>query len=85
MRGEGCADSFYAAVGGHDTFVRLVDAFYAGERDPATLRGLQQWQIIYLSERGDLWLPRGYRQRTPPPVRAYLRQHPDRLLSPATD
>ena len=31
-------DSFYAAVGGHETFVRLVDAFYAGVADDPVLR-----------------------------------------------
>ncbi len=31
-------DSFYAAIGGHDTFVRLVDAFYEGVADDAVLR-----------------------------------------------
>lgn len=31
-------DSFYAAVGGHDTFVRLVDAFYRGVADDPVLR-----------------------------------------------
>ena len=31
-------DSLYAAIGGHDTFVRLVDAFYAGVADDDALR-----------------------------------------------
>ena len=31
-------DSFYAAVGGHDTFVRLIDAFYRGVADDPVLR-----------------------------------------------
>ncbi|WP_407342083.1 globin [Pengzhenrongella phosphoraccumulans] len=30
--------SFYALIGGHDTFVRLVDAFYAGVADDDLLR-----------------------------------------------
>ncbi|QTE31340.1 globin [Pengzhenrongella sicca] len=30
--------SFYAAVGGHETFVRLVDAFYAGVATDELLR-----------------------------------------------
>ena len=33
-------DSFYAAVGGHDTFVRLVDAFYRGVVDDPVLRAM---------------------------------------------
>lgn len=32
------ADSFYAAVGGEDTFRRLVDAFYAGVATDEVLR-----------------------------------------------
>ena len=31
-------DSFYAAVGGHDTFVRLVDEFYRGVAADPVLR-----------------------------------------------
>lgn len=38
--GDGRADTFYAAVGGEDTFRRLVDAFYAGVAEDPTLRPL---------------------------------------------
>ncbi|HEU5008448.1 MAG TPA: globin [Jatrophihabitantaceae bacterium] len=34
------ADSFYAAVGGEQTFRRLVEAFYAGVADDPELRAL---------------------------------------------
>ena len=34
------ADSFFAAVGGEETFRRLVEAFYAGVADDAVLRPL---------------------------------------------
>jgi hemoglobin len=34
------ADTFYAAVGGEDTFRRLVDAFYAGVAEDPVLRRL---------------------------------------------
>lgn len=34
------ADSFFAAVGGEETFRRLVDAFYAGVADDPVLRPL---------------------------------------------
>ncbi|WP_375384154.1 globin [uncultured Microbacterium sp.] len=34
------AESFYAQIGGHDTFVRLVDAFYAGVADDDVLRAM---------------------------------------------
>jgi hemoglobin len=38
--GEGTAETFYDAVGGHDTFVRLVDRFYAGVAQDEALRAL---------------------------------------------
>ena len=34
------ADTFYAAVGGEETFRRLVDTFYAGVADDPVLRAL---------------------------------------------
>ncbi|MGV8976646.1 MAG: globin [Cellulomonas sp.] len=34
------ADSFYAVIGGHDTFVRLVDEFYRGVAGDAALRAM---------------------------------------------
>ena len=38
--GDGRADTFYAAVGGEDTFRRLVAAFYAGVAEDPVLRPL---------------------------------------------
>jgi hemoglobin len=38
--GDGRADTFFAAVGGEETFRRLVDAFYAGVADDPVLRPL---------------------------------------------
>ncbi|HEY5518468.1 MAG TPA: globin [Cellulomonas sp.] len=38
MDSTGRADSFYAAIGGHETFVRLVDVFYQGVADDEILR-----------------------------------------------
>jgi hemoglobin len=38
--GNGRADTFFAAVGGEDTFRRLVDAFYAGVAEDPVLRPL---------------------------------------------
>ena len=38
--GDGRADTFYQAVGGEDTFRRLVDAFYAGVAEDPVLRPL---------------------------------------------
>ena len=42
-------ETFYDAVGGHDTFVRLVHHFYAGVETDPLLRP------IYPEE--DLWAP----------------------------
>ena len=55
------------------------------QRDPRALEGLVRWQIVYLSTIGDLWLPVGYREAAPVPVRQYVQQHPERHLSTATD
>ena len=55
------------------------------ERDPRALDVLVRWQIVYLSTIGDLWLPIGYRETAPVPVRAYVREHPERHLGTATD
>jgi hypothetical protein len=54
------------------------------EQDPRALRGLVRWQIVYLSTIGDLWLPIGYRETSPVPVRRYVAQHPERHLGTAT-
>lgn len=42
----GRRDSFYAAVGGHETFVRLVDAFYAGVAADPVLRPMYPEQDL---------------------------------------
>ena len=54
------------------------------QRDPDALRGLHRWQIIYLSTIGDIWLPVGYRESEPVPVRRYVEQHPERRLGTTT-
>ena len=38
--GESATGNFYDQVGGHETFVRLVEAFYRGVADDAPLRAL---------------------------------------------
>ena len=55
------------------------------ERDPRALHALVRWQIVYLSTIGDLWLPIGYYETAPVPVREYVRQHPERHLGTATN
>ncbi|WP_456788687.1 globin [Cellulomonas sp. P5_C5] len=40
------SDSFYEAIGGHDTFVRLVDEFYRGVADDPVLRPMYPEQDL---------------------------------------
>jgi hemoglobin len=55
--GDGRADTFFAAVGGEDTFRRLVDAFYAGVADDPVLRPLYPEQdLAAASERLRMFL-----------------------------
>ncbi|THJ15979.1 lytic transglycosylase domain-containing protein, partial [Nocardioides sp.] len=79
-------DGALYAYNHHEGYVRGIRAYARlMERDPGAFRQLYRWQIIYLSTRGDVWLPIGYRSRESLPVARYLRQHPDRLLSGTTD
>lgn len=82
----GGLDGALRAYNHHDGYVRGVRAYARIlERDPKAFAGLHAWQIVYLSTRGDLWLPIGYRSRRPVPVGRYVRDHPERLLSTATN
>ena len=70
----------------HDGYVAGILAYASIlQRDPRALHGLVRWQIVYLSTIGDLWLPVGYFETSPVPVRQYVRQHPERHLGTATD
>ena len=83
--GRGHIDKALYAYNHSRLYVRGVKAYAAVLRaDPAALRGLYDWQVIYLSRRGDLWLPEGYVRRTPIGAAAYLRRYPERLLSRST-
>jgi hypothetical protein len=83
--GSGHVDRALYAYNHSRQYVRGVQAYAAVLRaDPAALRGLHDWQVVYLSRRGDLWLPEGYARRTPVAAGAYLRRHPGRLLSRST-
>lgn len=74
------------AYNNHGGYVRGIRAYARiMERDPEAFGQLYRWQIIYLSRRGDVWLPIGYHSRRSIAVDRYLRQHPDRLLSRSTD
>lgn len=83
--GSGHVDRALHAYNHSRRYVEGVQAYAAVLRaDPAALRGLHDWQVVYLSRRGDVWLPEGYARRASVGVGAYLRRHPDRLLSPST-
>jgi membrane-bound lytic murein transglycosylase B len=70
----------------HAGYVAGVRAYAAIlGRDPAALGTLRRWQIVFLSSAGDLWLPIGYRSRTPVAVADYIRQHPERHLGTLTN
>jgi soluble lytic murein transglycosylase-like protein len=83
--GAGHVDRALYAYNHSSAYVNGVKA-YAGvlRADPAALRGLYDWQVVYLSRRGDLWLPEGYARRSPIGAGAYLRRYPERLLSRST-
>lgn len=54
---SGRADSLYAAIGGEETFRRLVDAFYAGVADDPVLRPLYPEQdLVPAAERLRMFL-----------------------------
>lgn len=83
--GRGRIDNALYRYNNHPAYVRGVKAYAEIlRRQPHMFDTLYDWQVVYLSRRGDVWLPEGYLQRRSVPVRAYLRQHPERLLSPAT-
>ncbi|HSX66577.1 lytic transglycosylase domain-containing protein [Nocardioides sp.] len=69
----------------HTGYVEGVRAYATLlQRDPGALRGLHQWQILYLSARGDIWLPIGYRAPERIRVADYLSRHPARQLGTDT-
>jgi len=83
--GRGHVDRALFAYNRSRLYVRGVKAYAAIlHASPAALRGLCDWQVVYLSRRGDLWLPEGYARRSPVGASAYLRRHPERLLSRST-
>lgn len=69
----------------HTGYVEGVQAYATLlQRDPGALRGLHQWQILYLSARGDIWLPIGYHAPERIRIDDYLRRHPTRHLGSDT-
>lgn len=80
--GSGDIDNALFRYNNHPAYVRAVKAWASViEDDPRAYRGFYHWRIIYLTARGDVWLPVGYEQESRVPVRRYLRNHPERQLS----
>jgi hypothetical protein len=85
INGAGIENALYR-YNNHAGYVAGILAYAAIlERDPRALNGLVRWQIVYLSTIGDLWLPIGYRETAPVPVREYVAQHPERHLGTVTN
>jgi len=53
-------------------------------QDPATFRGFHQWQVVYLSTLGDVWLPSGFATDIRVPVADHLVRNPWSHLGTAT-
>ena len=61
----------------HANYVRAVTA-YADlfKADEQSFRAAYHWEVYFLSELGDVWLPVGYHQTARIPVRDYLKTAP---------
>ena len=54
------------------------------EQDPNTYRGYHQWEIVYLSTMGDVWLPVGFESDQRVPVADHLSRNPGHHLGTET-
>ena len=67
-------------------YVQGVKHYAAVMHDnPRAFYGYYHWQIVYLSQHGDVWLPTGYDTPAKVPVDWYIRRAPHLHLSTATD
>jgi soluble lytic murein transglycosylase-like protein len=85
ITGPGVENALYRYNNDEGYVDGIIDYAEILREDPRALRGLVRWQIIYLSSIGDLWLPIGYYETSPVPVRQYVAQHPERHLGTATN
>ena len=53
--------------------------------DPQTFYAFHQWQVVYLSTVGDIWMPTGYEQADRVSVTEYLALNPTHHLGTATN
>jgi len=54
------------------------------QQDPQAFRGFHQWQVVYLSTLGDVWLPTGFETHQRVPVADHLVRNPWHHLGAAT-
>lgn len=54
------------------------------EQDPNAFRGYHQWEIVYLSTMGDVWLPVGFESYERVPVAEHLGRNPGHHLGTET-
>jgi hemoglobin len=82
--------SFYEAIGGHETFVRLVDRFYAGVAEDEVLRPMYPEDLGPANDRMRMFLeqywggPTTYSEQRGPP-RLRMRHAPFAVTTTARD
>ena len=68
-----------------DRYVRGVKHYASVmAQDPNTYRGYHQWEIVYLSTMGDVWLPVGFESYERVPVAEHLGRNPGHHLGTET-
>ncbi len=68
-----------------DRYVRGVKHYASVmAADPNTFRGYHQWEIVYLSTAGDVWLPVGFETMEKVPVAEHLARNPAHHLGTET-
>jgi hypothetical protein len=69
-----------------DRYVRGVKHYASVmEEDPNAFRGYHQWEIVYLSTMGDVWLPVGFEAYERVPVVDHLSRNPGHHLGTETN
>lgn len=84
--GRGEIDSALWNYNHSHRYVQGVKHYAAVMNDaPQTFFAYYHWQVVYLSQAGDVWLPSGYDTSGRPPVAEYVTRAPHLHLSTATD
>jgi hypothetical protein len=55
------------------------------QQDPRTYYGYHQWQVVYLSVHGDVWMPTDFISHERVPVGEHLARNPEHHLGTATN